>query len=416
VLAAKLLAGVSLAVIGFQVCLAAGLLATAAFGGDADGTWSFSAALLGQDALSVLIPMVAGIGFGAALLASAPAIVLFFVLPTAWTALGQISALEGAAKWLDQGRTTEHLMERTPSGHGVGAARDLGRPVGPGAGGDRLLAGEARRRAVVPALYSRAVAKRSDRRARRQAGGAAPPRAPEPAPAAYRTRQFWLGVLAAACLLVPVAVAAAAIAGGGDDDAPGAAATAEAPESPEAAARREAERLRKATQTRDKEQVEELTERARAFADDLGPVVDGIARTLPPGSDTKAGPLVSAADVRDWARRTRAARRFFADSVSGETGTNVARGAFATAVSSLDEVVATYRLALADPGHRAALLERVRGQRDVATRAWETGTVQLDAINIAVGYGHQHVPALGAGGLPPDDLPEGAGAVEEPDR
>jgi ABC-2 type transport system permease protein len=116
VLAAKLLAGVSLALIGFQICLAAGLLATAVFGGDADGTWSFSAALLGQDALSVLIPMVAGIGFGAALLASAPAIVLFFVLPTAWTALGQISALEGAAKWLDQGRTTEHLMERALSG------------------------------------------------------------------------------------------------------------------------------------------------------------------------------------------------------------------------------------------------------------------------------------------------------------
>jgi hypothetical protein len=260
------------------------------------------------------------------------------------------------------------------------------------------------------------VAKRSDRRARRQAGGAAPPpTAHEPAPAAYQTRQFWLGVLAAACLLVPVAIAAAAIAGGGDD-APGAAATAEAPESPEDATRREAERLRKATQTRDKEQVKELTDRARGFADDLGPVVDGIARTLPPGSDAKVGPLASAADVRDWARRTRAARRFFADSVSGETGTNVARGAFATAVSSLDEVVATYRLALADPGHRAALLQRVRGQRDVATRAWETGTVQLDAINIAVGYGHQHVPALGAGGLPPDDLPEGTGAVEEPDR
>jgi hypothetical protein len=260
------------------------------------------------------------------------------------------------------------------------------------------------------------VAKRSDRRARRQAGGTAPPpQAAEPAAAAYRTRQFWLGVLAAACLLVPVAVAAAAIAGGGDDE-PGAAAAAEAPESPEEAARREAERLQKATQTRDKEQVKELTDRARGFADDLSPVVDGIARTLPPDSDSKVGPLASAADVRDWTRRTRAARRFFADSVSGETGTNVARGAFATAVSSLDEVVATYRLALEDSAHRAALLERVRGQRDVAMRAWQTGTVQLDAINIAVGYGHQHVAALGAGGLPPDDLPEGTGAVEEPDR
>jgi hypothetical protein len=86
----------------------------------------------------------------------------------------------------------------------------------------------------------------------------------------------------------------------------------------------------------------------------------------------------------------------------------VARGAFATAVGSLAELVETYRLALDDP----PLLERVRGQREVAMRAWETATVQLDAINIAVGYGHQHVPALGAGGLPPDDLPEGTGAVD----
>jgi hypothetical protein len=83
-------------------------------------------------------------------------------------------------------------------------------------------------------------------------------------------------------------------------------------------------------------------------------------------------------------------------------------------VSSVGELVATYRLALEDPANRAALLARVRGQRDVAMRAWETGTVQLDAINIAVGHGHQHVPALGAGGVPPDDLPEGTGAVDEP--
>jgi ABC-2 type transport system permease protein len=116
VLVAKLLAGMSLAVIGIQLCLAAALLATAGFGGGAEDTWSLSAALIGQAGLSVAISMIAGIGFGAVLLASAPAIVLFFVLPTAWTALGQIHALEGAAKWLDQGRTMEHMLERSLSG------------------------------------------------------------------------------------------------------------------------------------------------------------------------------------------------------------------------------------------------------------------------------------------------------------
>lgn len=258
------------------------------------------------------------------------------------------------------------------------------------------------------------MAKRSDRRARRQAAGdgATTPaaKAAEPEPASYRTRQFWLGVLAAACLLVPVAVAAAAIAGGGDGE-PGAAAVA-TPESEAQAIRREAERLRRVTQTRDKEQVKELTDRTRGFADDLGPIVDGIARTLPPGNDSKVGPLASPAEVRDWVQKSRAARRFFAESVSGETGTNVARGAFAAAVNSLFEMVETYQLALDDPSSRPQLFERVRGQRDVTMRAWETGTVQLDAINIATGYGHQHVAALGAGGLPPDDLPEGTGAVD----
>jgi hypothetical protein len=116
VLVAKLLAGTAVAAVGFQLCLAAALLATAAFGASGDGTWSLSAALIGQSALGVVIPMIAGIGFGAVLLASAPAIILYFVLPTAWTALGHVHAVEGAAKWLDQNRTTSPLLEHALGG------------------------------------------------------------------------------------------------------------------------------------------------------------------------------------------------------------------------------------------------------------------------------------------------------------
>jgi ABC-2 type transport system permease protein len=116
VLAAKLLAGVALSVTGYQLCLAAGLLATAAFGGDTDATWSLSAALIGQMWLSVAIGLVAGIGFGAVLLASAPAIVLFFALPTVWAVVGSIDALEGVAGWLEQGQTMAPLMEHGLSG------------------------------------------------------------------------------------------------------------------------------------------------------------------------------------------------------------------------------------------------------------------------------------------------------------
>ena len=67
-------------------------------------TWSLSAALIGQNGLSRGAPVIAGVGFGAVLLASAPAIVLYFVLPTAWGAIGAIHALEGAAQLAGPGR------------------------------------------------------------------------------------------------------------------------------------------------------------------------------------------------------------------------------------------------------------------------------------------------------------------------
>ena len=48
--------------------------------------------------------MVTGVAFGAILLASAPAIVVLFTLPTAWMALGSLSVFAGVAPWLDTGR------------------------------------------------------------------------------------------------------------------------------------------------------------------------------------------------------------------------------------------------------------------------------------------------------------------------
>ena len=41
--------------------------------------------------------MLTGVAFGAAFLSSAPAIVLYFVLPMAWAALGSIPFLNDAA-------------------------------------------------------------------------------------------------------------------------------------------------------------------------------------------------------------------------------------------------------------------------------------------------------------------------------
>jgi ABC-2 type transport system permease protein len=116
VLLAKLLAGMALALVALQIALVTALVGTAVWGAAGDATWSLSAALIGQGVVSVSIPMVSGVAFGAVLLSSAPAIVLYYVLPTAWGALGAIPALEGAAKWLDQGRTTTPLLEEALSG------------------------------------------------------------------------------------------------------------------------------------------------------------------------------------------------------------------------------------------------------------------------------------------------------------
>jgi hypothetical protein len=50
-------------------------------------------------------------------LASAPAIVLYFVLPTAWGILAEvIPGLDGPSKWLDMGQTTSPLSDFDMSG------------------------------------------------------------------------------------------------------------------------------------------------------------------------------------------------------------------------------------------------------------------------------------------------------------
>ena len=221
-------------------------------------------------------------------------------------------------------------------------------------------------------------------------------------------RPFWLGVLVAAAVLIPLAIAGVVIASSGDDE----------PQQTDDQAfseevQSEAARLREQTQVRDKEQVAELTDRMRAAADALGPVLSGMGRTLPPGEDDRTGPIAKASAVEGWRRVVREENEYFADTVSGETGTNVARGGFAAALDALNEAVETYALALEQPAARDALLERARQQRNLAVRSWSVAATQLDAINIATGYGHQHVYLGGseaAGGFGADPAPEGSGA------
>ena len=134
---------------------------------------------------------------------------------------------------------------------------------------------------------------------------------------------------------MPLAVIAV-LAFGVDGDDPTAS---EASQSETAGVESEAAQLRRRSAARDKQQIEDLTTRTRSMVEDFTPVIVGLGKTLPP--DTKrTGPLATAAQVDDWRSRVREADEYFADSVSGETATNVARNGFANAVDVLAETLA----------------------------------------------------------------------------
>ena len=78
VFAAKLIASVALSVVALVSCIAVAALGTAFAACGVDGAWSLPPGMLGQVAVYIATGMIAGVAFGAALLASAPAIVLYF--------------------------------------------------------------------------------------------------------------------------------------------------------------------------------------------------------------------------------------------------------------------------------------------------------------------------------------------------
>jgi ABC-2 type transport system permease protein len=116
VVLAKLTAGMVLAIVASVLSLGVALAGVAIAGPDLAGRWSLSATALGQAALFVLLSVLIGAAFGAAILSSAPAIVLYFVLPIAYTFIGAIPGLEGFVDWTDQNQTLSALAEHELSG------------------------------------------------------------------------------------------------------------------------------------------------------------------------------------------------------------------------------------------------------------------------------------------------------------
>jgi ABC-2 type transport system permease protein len=119
VMVAKLSASVVCSVIALGFCLIVAAAATALHPATDPGvsTWSLHAVLIPQAWLYLATAMITGVAFGAALLVTAPAIVIYLLLPTIWSALSNsISALKGPSDWLDASNTLDPMVR-----HGLGA-------------------------------------------------------------------------------------------------------------------------------------------------------------------------------------------------------------------------------------------------------------------------------------------------------
>lgn len=81
------------------------------------GDWSIDALVLLGAGGYVLLGIAQGVGFGMLLKNTPAAVVVFFVLPTAWSILGSmVSWLQDAAVWLDLNQTMQPLFEGSLSG------------------------------------------------------------------------------------------------------------------------------------------------------------------------------------------------------------------------------------------------------------------------------------------------------------
>lgn len=118
VVVAKLAAGTVAALLAALASAAASAIGTliAAMTGDG-GSWSTNALALAGAALFQVINVLLGIGFGLLFLNTPLAVVLYLLLPTVWSILGEmISRLRKPAEWLDISATSAPLMEPPVSG------------------------------------------------------------------------------------------------------------------------------------------------------------------------------------------------------------------------------------------------------------------------------------------------------------
>jgi ABC-2 type transport system permease protein len=113
VIGAKVVAAVALGLGAVAACLLAATIGNLI----AAGSWDLSGSLLGNAAVFEVAGMLGGVAFGLVFMNSALAIVLYYLLPTVWTILGEtIHALDKPADWLDTSRTLQPLVDDQMSG------------------------------------------------------------------------------------------------------------------------------------------------------------------------------------------------------------------------------------------------------------------------------------------------------------
>ncbi|HTF12278.1 MAG TPA: hypothetical protein VK659_29315 [Asanoa sp.] len=156
---------------------------------------------------------------------------------------------------------------------------------------------------------------------------------------------------------------------------------------------------------RDLDQIRDLTAVARRSQQALTTLLNAFDTAV---DGTKP---VDTATVAGWQQTVKALVAAHADSPSGTTATNVARGGFRGAVADFQVAVDIYAAAVAAPPEgRPALTEIAGRARTAAATAWSVAAAQLDQINVDADLGHQHVyleTEQGSGAFTADGEEEG---------
>ncbi|RCG29913.1 hypothetical protein DQ384_17250 [Sphaerisporangium album] len=180
--------------------------------------------------------------------------------------------------------------------------------------------------------------------------------------------------------------------------------------------------MQEADAKRDVQQIGELTASARKTAEELNPVLSGVVAAFPkdPAANPRPAGPAPLGDLAEWQRVLQQAVARHADTPSGTTATNVARGGFRSAVNTLAAAVDTYAAAEKLPADaRQPIIDLATRQRSAGIAMWSVAATQLDQLNIDAGNGHQHVylsSTPGEGAISPDGVPEGPPQSGAPTR